>query len=62
MKNTFEYMVFDKWVKALSEELGFKSLEPTAEYEIPRDRPQGLDATKFVRRLREKRVSSIYHE
>ncbi len=51
-----EYLVFGRWVEALSRELGLEDLEPTAEYEIPSSRPKGLDAAKVVRELREGRL------
>ena len=55
----FEYIVFERWVEGLSGELGLGNLEPTAESEIPRSRPRGLDAAKAVRELREGRVRNI---
>lgn len=51
----FEYLVFTKWIDSLAVDLGLDSLEPTTSSEIPRNRPKGLDAAKFVRELRNKR-------
>jgi hypothetical protein len=47
-----ECSVFERWVEALSKELGLGDLEPTTESEIPRSRPIGLDAAAAVRELR----------
>jgi hypothetical protein len=47
-----ECLVFERWVEALSKELGLGDLEPTTESEIPRSRPTGLDAAAAVRELR----------
>ncbi len=54
-----EYLVFERWAEALSEELGLGDLEPTTESEISRSRPRGLDAAAVVRELREGRVKDI---
>jgi hypothetical protein len=51
----FEDLILEKWIESLSEELGLGDLEPTSESEIPKNRPRGLDSTKIIRELREKR-------
>jgi len=55
----FEYLVSSRWIDVLAEELGLGKLEPTAESEIPRQRPSGLDAAKIVRELRASRGERI---
>jgi hypothetical protein len=52
LSSIFEYMVFGRWVEALSRELDLGSLEPKNEFEVPRSRPKGLDAAGMVRKLR----------
>jgi len=51
----FEYVVFRRWAEALGGELGLGGLEPTAESDVPRGRPRGLDAARMVRELRGER-------
>jgi hypothetical protein len=58
----FEYIVFDRWIEALAEELELDDLEPTSEYEVVENRPKGLEAARIVRELREGRVRRIHHE
>jgi len=57
----FEDLIAPKWVEELAKDLGLGALEPTSELEIPRQRPNGLDAAKIVRELRKGREERILH-
>lgn len=56
----FEYLASIRWIDTLAKELGLEALEPTAEWEIPKSRPKGLDAAKFVRELRKGRSEANF--
>ena len=55
----FEFVVFRRWAEVFGRELGLGDLEPTTESDVSRGRPQGLDAARMVRELREKRERGV---
>ncbi len=54
-----EYLASIRWIDSLARELKLEGLEPTSESDIPMSRPEGLDASRVVRELREGREKGI---
>ncbi len=51
-----ESMMASKWLEELANALGYESLTPLDPFKIPVNRPDGVDAAKVVRELRDGRL------
>jgi len=52
-----ESVVMSKWLEELANTLGYKGLMPLDPFKIPENRPDGVDAAKIIRELRNKRLN-----